>query len=456
MAPITTQTSCPNCNNLVQVTVDQLYDNALDSNAKSKLLSGQFNLIQCQNCNYSGNMASPIVYHDPEKELLMSFVPHEMNMSRDDQERIIGRLIKEVTDNLPQEERKGYLFNPQQAFTLQGLVEKILLEDGITKEMLDAQQKKVGLIQKLAEITDEEALEKLAVEEDETIDREFFGLLTQLIENTRSMGDQNTYQRLVLLEKQLLPITTIGKELQTQSAEVQTAIDELNELGEGLTREALLDLVVNAPNEIRVSAYVNLARPGMDYEFFQKLSEMIDNAEGDETARLSDLRAHILKAIDLIDEQTNVRMEQASKNLEILLDVEDIKAATLQNIGAIDNYFMHVLEQSLEKAKNENNYESLGKLQTILDTLQEAAQQLKNTSGAEESEFIEKLLQTDEADQLKLLQDNEDKVTPKFVEIITGLMVQAEQGADENSKNAIKLLYQETLKISMKSNLQAE
>lgn len=455
MAVNKTQTPCPNCGQYVQAEIEQLFDVALDPSAKSKLLSGQFNLIQCPHCNFAGNLASPIVYHDAEKELLMSFIPAEMNLVRDEQEKIIGRLIKQVSDNLPMESRKGYLFNPQQAFTLQGLIEKILLEDGITKEMLDAQQKKVGLIQKLAEISDEEALAVVAKEEDTTIDREFFALLTQLIENTRASGDQNTYQRLVLLEKQLLPITTTGKELKAQSEEVQEAIQELNALGESLTREKLLELVINAPNEIRVSAYINLARPGMDYEFFQKLSEKIDSSDEAEKTRLTELREHILKAVEIIDAQTAEKMEQSTKNLEILLAVDDVKAATLQNLQAIDNYFMHVLEQSMEKAKTDNDYEKLGKLQTILDTLQEAAKEMSQNDATEETAFLEELLQADESEFSKMLDENTEKITPKFVEFVTGLMMQAENGADEQSKIKIKALYQETVKRSMQANIQS-
>ncbi len=51
----------------------------------------------------------------------------------------------------PAEKRKGYLFNPQTMFTYQTLIDKILEADGITKEMIEAQQKRIGLIQRLLE-----------------------------------------------------------------------------------------------------------------------------------------------------------------------------------------------------------------------------------------------------------------------------------------------------------------
>jgi hypothetical protein len=45
-----------------------------------------------------------------------------------------------VVNGLPTEKRKGYLFQPQTMFTYQTLIDKVLEADGITKEMIEAQQ----------------------------------------------------------------------------------------------------------------------------------------------------------------------------------------------------------------------------------------------------------------------------------------------------------------------------
>jgi len=47
-------------------------------------------------------------------------------------------------------------------------------------------------------------------------------------------------------------------------------------VGQGLTREKLLELVIGAPSDARMRAYVSMARGGMDYQFFQLLTEKID------------------------------------------------------------------------------------------------------------------------------------------------------------------------------------
>ena len=109
----------------VVVTLEQLFDVTQDPSAKNRFLSGRFNFIDCPNCHYQGQAATPILYHDADKQLLMSFVPIELGLPQAEQERIIGKLMNEVVNKLPMEKRKGYLLNPKPAFTLQGLT-KIL------------------------------------------------------------------------------------------------------------------------------------------------------------------------------------------------------------------------------------------------------------------------------------------------------------------------------------------
>ena len=112
-----TQTNCPRCRQPVIAEIEQLFDQNIDPRAKQKLLSGAVNFIQCPNCGYEGNLSTPIVYHDPDKELLLTYFPPELGLPVNEQEKRIGPLIKQVLEKLPQEKRKGYLFKPQTMFT---------------------------------------------------------------------------------------------------------------------------------------------------------------------------------------------------------------------------------------------------------------------------------------------------------------------------------------------------
>ena len=137
-----TQVRCPNCQSPVQAEVHQLIDAGANPNLKAHLLSGSLNTAQCPACGTQWQIAAPLVYHDPEKELLLTYVPVEVNQPKDQTERQIGQMINEATESLPMEQRKAYLLQPQSALTFQGLVERILEEDGITREQIE--ERRVG------------------------------------------------------------------------------------------------------------------------------------------------------------------------------------------------------------------------------------------------------------------------------------------------------------------------
>ncbi len=84
-----------------------------------------------------------------------------MGLPVNEQERLIGPIINQVVNALPLEKRKAYILRPQTMFTFQSMVEKILEGDGITKEMLDDQQKRVGLIQRFLSTPPESIAEVL-------------------------------------------------------------------------------------------------------------------------------------------------------------------------------------------------------------------------------------------------------------------------------------------------------
>src|SRR5687767_15273042 len=56
---------------------------------------------RCPHCGYQGRLATPVVYHDNDKELLLTFFPPELAVPLNEQEKLIGPLIKQVMDRLP-------------------------------------------------------------------------------------------------------------------------------------------------------------------------------------------------------------------------------------------------------------------------------------------------------------------------------------------------------------------
>jgi len=452
-----TQINCPQCRQPIMADVDQIFDVGQDPSAKNRLLSGQANVASCPNCGFNGAMSTPFVYHDPSKELLLTFVPPELNLPRNEQERVVGGLIKRVVDALPAEQRKGYLFSPKSALTLQGVIERILEEDGISKEMIESQQKRVNLIQRLAGITDEEALGIVAKEEDQHIDDEFFGLLSQLMQMAAAQGDQAGAQQLSVLQQRLLPITTKGRELQERSQEVRKVMEKLQAAGRNLTREKLLEMVLEAESDLQVETYANLARPGMDYQFFQQLSDKIEQAEGEEQERLTGLRASLLDITQKLDGQIQERINLSKKNVETLLNIEEEKLpqVIVQNIQAIDEYFLQAISLMLHEAqerKDEARVQKLQKLMAIVEQVVQAA------SMGPEGVLLEALLEGETPEERKeIMEENKTQITPEFIEAVTKFMMQLEGAEDQEAKEVlakVRTIYREALRFSMKTNME--
>ena len=442
-----TRVNCPNCRQPVTADIQQVFDLSQDPDAKQRLLSGAVNVIQCPNCHYQGNVATPILYHDPEKELFLTYVPPELALPLPEQERLIGSLMNQVINRLPPEKRKGYLLRPQPALTYQGLVERILEADGITKEMLDRQQKRLALLQRLVSASSPEVLAEIAKQEDELIDQEFFAILARLLEVSAINGDEQSARSLTELQRQLLPITTFGQEMQAQAKEIEMAMQDLRAAGSGLTRERLLDLVVAAPNETRLNALVSMARAGFDYQFFQLLSEKIERAPATERPALVELREKLLKITSEIDRQMNERMQAASQLLQKVLQAPNPEEALLENLGEVDDFFVQEVNRSLDAARKNGDLELSAKLQQIVAALQSMEE------APPEVAFIEELLQTpNDAARQQLLESHADQVTPDFLSLLMNLAGQMEEEQPEMA-GQLKALYRQALRFSMQRNL---
>jgi hypothetical protein len=442
-----TQVSCPNCRQPVVAEIDQLFDVNADPSAKSRLLSGSYNLVQCSYCGYQGNLASPIVYHDPDKELLLTYIPPELGLPRNEQERLIGNLINQAISKLPQEKRKGYLFNPQSTLTMQGLIERVLEADGITREMIQAQQSRMNLLQRLASTPDESSRAEIARQEEALMDAEFFNLLNRLIEVSLMGGDRESAQQLSELQKSLLPLTSYGREVQAQSKEIEAAISDLQAAGKELTREKLLDLIVNAPNETRLNALVSLTRPGLDYAFFQLLSERIDRARGDGRKRLVDLRARLLEMTQEIDRQMEAHRQQTRQLIDQILKASDIQAAMAQALGAVDETFIQELQSLLGEARQQGDLEKSSKLQQMVEVLQQA-------SAPPELGLVEEFLDApdDQARQI-FLEANAEAITPEFMDLLANISMQAQSGEDKEFASHVAAASRQALRYNMQRNL---
>jgi hypothetical protein len=447
-----TQVSCPRCRQPVPANVEQLFDVTADPGAKQRLLGGVSNMVRCPYCGHEGRLATPIVYHDNEKELLLTFFPPELGLPVNEQEKLFGPLIKQVMDRLPAEKRKAYLLSPKANLTFESMIELILGKDGITPEMIKGQQERVQIIDRLLQVTSADVRSEIIKQNAKIIDEQFFALFSRLAQNA-AQAQPKLAEALMAIQDQLLKETEFGRGLAESVGEMEAAAKSLQEAGQGLTREKLLDLVIASPSEARIRAYVSLARGGMDYSFFQTLTDKIEKSSGEEKTKLEHVREKLLDYTNEADRQIEARYKQAQQFIETLLKQEDIAAATQANIQNFTQDAVDIVQQMLRQASEKNDYATMGKLQKMIEVLQQAS------APPPEVAFIEQLLELPDAAAIEqMLSENADMVNDQFLEALNGLMAQIEQQGQGNPEaqaisEKLSAVYKVALKFSMKKNM---
>ncbi|MCJ7569465.1 MAG: CpXC domain-containing protein [Anaerolineales bacterium] len=442
-----TQILCPNCRSPIQAQIQQLIDVGLDPGAKSRLLSGSFNHIQCGVCGFDGAVAAPLVYHDPQHELLLTFVPIEASMPKNEQERLIGQMIKRVSDQLPPEERKGYLFQPQTVLTMQGLIERVLEAEGITKEEIDAQRATMRLFEEVLTIP-EEQIETFIQEHDTELDATFFQISSLALQST---GDRKAAEAMGARLEKIIEFSSFGKKLKAQEQAFKEATESLQALAEeGLTRETLLELLVEAPDENRVVALVNLTRPALDYNFFQLITERMDQAKDEEKDHLSALRKQILEITEELDRIQEARAAQSSALLKTLLDADDLDQALLQALPMIDDLFLGILHANLQAAEKREDDDLIKRFSAIEQRIRSLAQD----SMPEGLKLAQRVLETkDEEEAMKLLEESKNAIDSDLLNALVSSVQQLEASDEKEDAARIQKLYKHALKLSMQEKM---
>lgn len=446
-----TQIGCPRCRTPQTAEIQQLFDMNTDPQAKQKLLSGSANMIQCQACGYQGLYPTPIVYHDPSKELLLTHFPQELAIPVNQQEKMIGPLINKAVNDLPLEKRKAYLFQAKSMFTFQTLIETVLAADGISKQMLEDQQKRMFLIQRLVSTPNAESRKEIIHQEEALIDETFFALVNRLVEASLMEGDKQSAQQLAVFQKELLDETEVGRKIQEQMKDSQKAMEDIqNAAKQGLTREKLLDLFIQSPSEVYSSTLIGMTRTGIDYEFFSILTQKIESTSDQEQKdKLVALRVYMTEAIKQIDEQIQIEMKNSREMVDKIISAPTIESGLQQYGNQVNDFFVEAVQTAMADARKNSDLEKLAKLNQLNTMIEEA------NKPPESFQFIEELLKTADENSLKdLLNQNIEKVNDEFIQMLAGVISQSEeQGNQPQLVEKLKQIQRMALRISMAKNL---
>lgn len=343
--------TCPNCRAQFGAEIETII-NGQNPRLKSALLQGRLNVAQCPQCGFTDALKVPMLYYDLEKELAFVLAPDALTLTGAGQEKAIGRLTNTLINSLPPEQRKFYLFNPKQFLTLDSMAKAILEADGITPEMLEAQQARGRLIQELLQAKDEAELKQKIKEHDAELDREFFEILTASIQATQMEGDIATAQALLGLRSLLARWSSKGKQ----------AIAEIDaELGQAFVKsqDELLEKLQACQNDEEFSQLVAAGIPLLDYSFFLKLTSRIDEAsKAKDTATLTTLttlRAKILDAKAKLEAQAEAALEKSANLLKEVIQSGQPDKVLAKKLDEVDEGFFMILSANIEEARRQNN-----------------------------------------------------------------------------------------------------
>jgi hypothetical protein len=288
-------------------------------------------------------------------------------------------------------------------------------------------------------------------EEESQIDAAFFSILNRIMQSAIPQGDEASKNELVELQQQLYENTEMGKQLLQQRQETENALKSLQEAGkDGLTREKLLDVILKAKTDTEIATIVSLTHGGIDYTFYQLLSDKIEAANNeDEKKRLTGVREQLLELTDEINNQLKAETEKSRAVLEKILQAENIEEATMQNINIINEFFVSNLEAEISQARKKGDLERINKLEQVMIVIE------KLSTPAEEVQFLESLIETkDEAELDQKIEESNDQITEQFINLLNNVIAQYESSTENPQLiEKIKLIYRKVLRISMKAKM---
>lgn len=76
------QIKCPSCQSLQEMTLWQSITASDSPDLKEDLLKGKINIFRCSSCGQTALVPTPLLYHDENKKLMISFSPCSDEVSR--------------------------------------------------------------------------------------------------------------------------------------------------------------------------------------------------------------------------------------------------------------------------------------------------------------------------------------------------------------------------------------
>ncbi len=436
------QVQCPNCGTPYTVPVFSIIDFGQNPELRAALLGNQINVGICPNCGAGGALGAPLLIHDPEHEFLAVFLPQDGQFNDEQRQRTIGDLTQRLMRELSNEDRRGYMLQPQQFMDWQRFMEAFWEFEGVTPEMLRRQRDQTELLQSLLSLANDEKALEIAIERDSgLVDRDFFTLLDRILVMSRGQADEATMDAFMTLRNYLLDNTEAG-------AQVKEREDRLREMLAQITQETsqeeLLELMLatwqNEEDRDLIGSLAVALAPLLDYQFLLTLSERME-AEEDEATRadLEQLRGLVVQLQESQRESQRESQEavgqQAQSILQEVLQVADARAELQNYAEYIDESFLALLAQNIQAAEQQGAEAAVHRLRDIY----EGAVEILEAGMPPELRLLNDLLSIEDKAALRaMLEENRELITPELRDSLTPLEEQMRAGGQTELANRIK------------------
>lgn len=446
-----TQVQCPACGRPFPAQLEQILDVGSDLSGKQRLLSGRLNVATCPFCGSSGMVSTPLLYHDPAQDLVLVHVPTELNLPQNEREQLIGGLTRNLMSRIPMEARKGYLFNPQTVLTMDGLIDRILVADGIPPEVLAEQRRGSQLISRLLVATEPE-LEPLVKAHDDEIDEGVFQMLAAMIESARRDERQDQAQKLTQLRNRLLPLASWSR-------------------GRGITSKMLDEQQVRLELlerflAIEESGWPDLAKQhdqDLNYHFFQLLTAVAGGAPAEMAARLHRLRdqlvEHTTAGRDVQARQAAIEGLKTAADaagglgretlLEQIISADGdaaVEALALAGGPLMDYSFLLLLADKIDSAQKQGEKQEAARLSALRSRLVTMTEEWEKASRLRAERVygqIEDLLRAEDREAAinRLLPE----IDESFLTLLAGRREAAHKAGQEETAKRMELLMDQVL-----------
>lgn len=407
------QLGCPHCQTVFQSNVTTLVDASQQPELKKALLAGRHNIAICPTCKTATMIAAPLVYHDADKQVCMVYIPTELNLSSEEQERFIGSSTSAISQNMAPDTPRAHLLTPHRFMSLESLTDALLEADGIPREAVEQHRGYINLISALAEaINDEERLAHLVEEHRSELTYEFFTILNAFIDASNQDNEYASAHLLSQLREKLGELTGTGEAGSDRSSpDLEQTFERLEQAPDEALEEILAEV-----------------RPMIDYAFFQawttRIGALEQSGQKEEAQRLAARRTRVAETVERMDREAYSMLEASTNLLREVIEAPDMAATLWAQGDRVNEAFMMVLSANLESARKEEREDMVARMEELM---QVAVEIIQSKLPPEERLINELLLAETTEARAAILQQNRDSVTTAFVKKLNELSAEQEK-----------------------------